>query len=102
MIKDFFAARRDAQEALAKQSDLLRQKEEELVFCRESLNTFNRAFLSLTEDDPAELAGFMKETILRYTIKVQNLEKDVRSITVNISSIRRSLKEQYSLAPAIR
>ena len=101
MIKDFFAARRDAQEALEKQSYLLQQKEGDLVFARGALNTFKNAFLSLDESDPEELAGLMKETILRYTIKMENLEKEINSITVNISSIRRDLKK-YSLAPAIQ
>lgn len=102
MIKDFNAARRDAKEALAKQELLLQQKESELVRHREYLNTIKNAFVDLNENDPDALSTMMTELILMYTIKVQNLEKEINSIRVNVSSIRRALKEQYSLAPAIR
>lgn len=95
-------ARREAKEALAKQEVLLASKEADLAYYNECLKTFKNAASALGEDDPVELGIMMKDLILRHTIRVQNLEKEIISIKVNISDIRRELEGKFSLAPAIR
>lgn len=97
----FMTARREAQEALAKQEALLADREKDLEYYRECLKTFKAALEHLEEETP-EVGSIMQEMVLRYTIRVENLEKSVNSIRVNIADIRRTLRNKYSLAPAIR
>jgi endonuclease/exonuclease/phosphatase family metal-dependent hydrolase len=101
MSKNFMTAREEARAALATQEALLAEREADLAYYREALRTFKNAQSGL-EDEPEEVGNVMDELVLRYTIRVESLEKSVNSIRVNIADIRRSLNNELSLKPAIR
>jgi len=101
MSKDFMTAREEARTALAMQEELLANREADLVYYREALRTFKNAQSAL-DNEPEETGKVMDELVLRYTVRVQNLEKSIGAIRVNIADIRRSLANELSLKPAIR
>ena len=101
MSKNFMTAREEARTALSMQEELLANREADLAYYRECLKTFKNAQNAL-ESEPEETGKVMDELVLRYTLRVQNLEKSVNSIRVNVADIRRSLANELSLKPAIR
>ena len=86
MSKDWVVARTQLKEALQKQEEALQKH-------REALESFKEAEKALGSDAPEEVGVKLDEQILRETIRVKSLERNIRDI-------QRDLSGKYSLAIA--
>ena len=78
MSKNWNEARQELKEALAKQ-------EEALEHHKKTLAEIKANFAKLDASTPDEVGNIMTEEILRQTLKIQSIERDVRTLQMYLN-----------------